>query len=70
MREGLTRRIPATTDLGLKTGKLPEPISQSAFYALRLRPLLALGTGEMKTETVYSGRKRSASLCNSRPDPQ
>ena len=44
-------------DLGLKTGKLPDPISQSAFYALRLRLLLALGTGEMKTETVNSSRK-------------
>ena len=33
-------------------------------------PLLALGSGEVKTETVYSGRKRSASLCNSRPDRQ
>ncbi len=45
MHEGLTRRIPRTTDLGLKTGKLPDRISQSAFYALRLRSLLALGTG-------------------------
>ena len=37
--EGLTRRIPGTTDLRLKTGKLVDPISQSASDAPRLRRL-------------------------------
>jgi hypothetical protein len=37
--EGLTRRIPGTTNLGLKTGKLLNPISQLASNALHFRPL-------------------------------
>jgi hypothetical protein len=46
------RRIPGATGLGLKTGKLPDPISQSAFYSPRWRPLLALGTGEVRNSLL------------------